>query len=63
MNQKRWSNAAIADRLSCSLKTVEKRVTAITQKLDLPTSDDAGRSDINVRVLAVLTYLRRADQA
>ncbi len=58
-----WSNAAIADRLSCSLKTVEKRVTAITQKLDLPTSDDAGRSDINVRVLAVLTYLRRADQA
>ncbi len=52
-----WSNAAIADRL------VEKRVTAITQKLDLPTSDDAGRSDINVRVLAVLTYLRRADQA
>jgi len=54
------SNAAIADRLRYSQKTVEKRATAITQKLGLPTSATDGRSGINVRVLAVLTYLRTA---
>ena len=52
------SNAAIAGRLRYSLKTVEKRITAIAQKLDLPAAADRG--DINVRVLVVLTYLRRA---
>jgi DNA-binding NarL/FixJ family response regulator len=56
-----FSNVAIAERLSYSLKTVEKRVTAITQKLGLPPSDDNSRSDVNVRVLAVLTYLRHAN--
>jgi DNA-binding NarL/FixJ family response regulator len=46
------SNAAIARRLSYSVKTVEKRVTAIAQKLGLREIDG------NVRVLAVLAYLR-----
>jgi len=55
------SNAAVAERLNYSLKTVEKRVTAITRKLDLPHADTGGRSDVNVRVLAVLTYLRSAN--
>lgn len=54
------SNAAIAERLSYSQKTVEKRITAITQKLDLQDTL-IGRSDINTRVLSVLTYLRSAD--
>lgn len=52
------SNVAVGERLHCSPKTVEKRVTAIAQKLGLP--DDHSRGDVNVRVLAVLTYLRRA---
>jgi DNA-binding NarL/FixJ family response regulator len=55
------SNAAIAERLSYSQKTVEKRITAITQKLDLQGTPIA-RSDINIRVLTVLTYLRSADR-
>lgn len=55
------SNAAIAERLFCSPKTVEKRVSAITSKLDLPDARDISRSAVNVRVLAVLAYLRKAD--
>jgi DNA-binding NarL/FixJ family response regulator len=46
--------------LNCSLKTVEKRVTAITQKLGLP--PDTNRGDINVRVAAVLAYLRSVSE-
>lgn len=53
------SNAAIAERVGYSLKTVEKRITAITHKLRLP-HPDISRSDINIRVLTVLTYLRSA---
>jgi DNA-binding NarL/FixJ family response regulator len=52
------SNNAIARHLNYSLKTVEKRITAISRKLGLPQDDE--RHDINVRVLAVLTYLRNA---
>jgi DNA-binding NarL/FixJ family response regulator len=55
------SNTAIAQKLSYSVKTVEKRVTGISQKLNLPHPDDHDRSDVNVRVLAVLTYLRTID--
>lgn len=55
------SNTAIAERLGYSPKTVEKRMTAITQKLELP-DPDISRSDINIRVLIVLTYLRSADR-
>lgn len=52
------SNAAIASRAGYSVKTVEKHVTAITQKLCFPPPDADDRKDINVRVAAVLTYLR-----
>jgi DNA-binding NarL/FixJ family response regulator len=54
------SNSAIARRLHCSPKTVEKHVGVISRKLDLPDGSDGRRADVNVRVLAVLTYLRRA---
>ncbi|BEL05650.1 response regulator transcription factor [Actinoplanes sichuanensis] len=53
------SNSAIATRLNYSVKTVEKRVTSIGQALGLPSVEDDGRSDVNVRVLAVLAYLRQ----
>ncbi|GIE76338.1 DNA-binding response regulator [Actinoplanes philippinensis] len=53
------SNSAIATRLSYSVKTVEKRVTSIGQALGLPSVEDDGRSDVNLRVLAVLAYLRQ----
>ncbi|WP_019635063.1 response regulator transcription factor [Actinomadura atramentaria] len=52
------SNGAIARELNYSLKTVEKRITAVSRKLGLPQDDE--RCDINVRVLAVLAYLRNA---
>ncbi|HEV2371222.1 MAG TPA: response regulator transcription factor [Streptosporangiaceae bacterium] len=55
------SNTAIADRLPCSLKTVEKRVSAITRKLGIPDIGYPGRSAVNVRVVAVLAYLRNPD--
>jgi DNA-binding NarL/FixJ family response regulator len=47
------SNAAIADRLVLSERAVEKHITAILTKLDLP-ADDA---DVHRRVRAVLVYL------
>lgn len=52
------SNAAIARRLRCSAKTVERYVTTVFRKLGLPDVGDEGRAEVNVRVLAVLTYLR-----
>lgn len=48
------SNAAIADRLHLSVKTVEPVVSSIFTKLGLP-----GDADSNRRVLAVVEYLRR----
>jgi len=47
------SNQAIADRLFITLRAVEKHVTSIFSKLDLPASSDDHR-----RVLAVLVALR-----
>jgi DNA-binding NarL/FixJ family response regulator/class 3 adenylate cyclase len=47
------SNQAIAERLFVTLRAVEKHVTSIFTKLDLPASTDDHR-----RVLAVLAYLR-----
>jgi DNA-binding NarL/FixJ family response regulator/class 3 adenylate cyclase len=47
------SNQAIADRLFVTLRAVEKHVTSIFSKLDLPASSDDHR-----RVLAVLVALR-----
>jgi DNA-binding NarL/FixJ family response regulator len=50
------SNAAIARQLVVTLGAVEKHVSSIFGKLDLPATDDDHR-----RVLAVLTYLRATD--
>jgi DNA-binding NarL/FixJ family response regulator len=47
------SNAGIAGRLVITERAVEKHVTSIFQKLQLPAATDDHR-----RVLAVLTYLR-----
>ena len=47
------SNQAIAERMFVTLRAVEKHVTSIFTKLDLPASTDDHR-----RVLAVLAYLR-----
>jgi DNA-binding NarL/FixJ family response regulator/class 3 adenylate cyclase len=47
------SNQAIADRLYVTLRAIEKHVTSIFSKLDLPASTDDHR-----RVLAVLLFLR-----
>ncbi len=47
------SNPAIADRLYVTLRAIEKHVTSIFSKLDLPASTDDHR-----RVLAVRVFLR-----
>jgi len=47
------SNQAIADRLFVTLRAVEKHVTSIFSKLDLPATTDDHR-----RVLAVLAFLQ-----
>jgi DNA-binding NarL/FixJ family response regulator len=47
------SNRAIADRLAVSERAVQKHVTSIFLKLELPDSADDNR-----RILAVLTYLQ-----
>ncbi|UFU05078.1 response regulator transcription factor [Ruania halotolerans] len=49
------TNAAIARKLVVTAKAVEKHVSSIFDKLDLPPSTDDHR-----RVLAVLTWLREA---
>jgi DNA-binding NarL/FixJ family response regulator len=50
------SNSAMAEALSVSVRAVEKHVTAIFSKLDLPSAVDDHR-----RVLAVLAFLRSAE--
>jgi DNA-binding CsgD family transcriptional regulator len=52
------SNAAIAESLVVTPGAVEKHITNIFAKLDLPACDDDHR-----RVLAVLAYLRVAREA
>ena len=47
------SNQAIAERMFVTLRAVEKHVTSIFTKLDLPASTDDHR-----RVLAVLAFMR-----
>ena len=49
------SNAGIAEHLVISAGAVEKHISNVFSKLDLPPEDHAHR-----RVLAVLTYLRSA---
>jgi DNA-binding NarL/FixJ family response regulator len=55
-----YSNAAIAQKLSYSVKTIEKRVSAVSHKLGIPADED--RTIMNQRVLVVLAYLRSAGQ-
>ena len=52
------TNAAIARELVVTVGAVEKHISSIFAKLDLPASDDDHR-----RVLAVLTYLRASEAA
>jgi DNA-binding NarL/FixJ family response regulator len=52
------TNAAIARATVVTLGAVEKHVSSIFSKLDLPSTDDDHR-----RVLAVLAFLRAADEA
>jgi DNA-binding NarL/FixJ family response regulator len=52
------TNAAIARELMVTVGAVEKHISSIFNKLDLPASDDDHR-----RVLAVLTYLRASNPA
>lgn len=52
------SNAAIAARLDVSKKAVETYETSVYSKLGLSRSRDAEERDVNVRVMAVLTWLR-----
>jgi DNA-binding NarL/FixJ family response regulator len=52
------TNAAIARELVVTVGAVEKHISSIFGKLDLPASDDDHR-----RVLAVLTYLRASNPA
>ena len=49
------SNRGVAERITVSDRAVEKHITAIMSKLDLPSEPEAHR-----RVLAVLTYLEDA---
>ena len=48
------SNKGIAERMEISERAVQKHVTSIFAKLDLPSGEDDNR-----RILAVLAYLRR----
>lgn len=50
------TNAAIAGAMVVTASAVEKHVSNIFAKLDLPATDDDHR-----RVLAVLTFLRASD--
>jgi DNA-binding NarL/FixJ family response regulator len=52
------TNAAIARELMVTVGAVEKHISSIFSKLDLPASNDDHR-----RVLAVLTYLRASNPA
>jgi DNA-binding NarL/FixJ family response regulator len=54
-----WANVEIARRIGYSVKTVEKRVTTIAQKFGMAMTGE-GRETINVRVAAVITYLRNS---
>jgi DNA-binding NarL/FixJ family response regulator len=47
------SNRAIAEALGCSLRTLDRHLTAVFEKLGLPPS-----AEVHRRVLAVLAYLR-----
>ncbi|MCK9893413.1 response regulator transcription factor [Frankia sp. AgB32] len=52
------TNRGVADELGCTAGTVEKHLTSINDKLGLRQVDTV---TVNIRVLAVLTYLRHED--
>ncbi len=52
------SNLGIAQHLDVRISTVEKHLTSITAKLRLSPLDSRDRRTVNLRVLAVLTFLR-----
>ena len=52
------SNLSIAQQLDVKISTVEKHLASITTKLGLSTLANVDRRAVNVRVLAVLTFLR-----
>jgi DNA-binding CsgD family transcriptional regulator len=52
------SNLGVAQALDCRVSSVEKHLSVVTDKLGLPAPGDPDRAGVNVRVLAVLSYLR-----
>lgn len=54
-----WSNSAIAARLVLGERAVEKHVTSLLMKLDLPPDD----GEAHRRVRAVLVYLSAVDES
>jgi DNA-binding NarL/FixJ family response regulator len=52
------SNYGIAQELRCQPSSVERHLTAITRTLNLPPLEDPKRREVNVRVMAVLAYLK-----
>jgi len=57
------SNAGIAEQLRQRVCNIEKYVSTITAKLGLPARDTPQRRSVNIRVLAVLTFLRSPESA
>jgi DNA-binding NarL/FixJ family response regulator len=53
-----YSNLGIAQQLKTKISTVEHHVSTITDKLGLAHATDPNRPNLNIRVLATLTYLR-----
>jgi DNA-binding NarL/FixJ family response regulator len=54
------SNLGIAQALNVSVGAIERHLTSITGKLGLPSLSEPERPEVNVRVLAVLAFLRSA---
>jgi DNA-binding NarL/FixJ family response regulator len=52
------SNHGVAERLNCKVSTVERHLTTIAGRLGVAPAQDTQRRTVNVRVLAVLAYLR-----
>jgi DNA-binding NarL/FixJ family response regulator len=55
------SNLGIAQQLGVKISTVEKHLALITAKLGLSSLDNPDRRTVNVRVLAVLTFMRSGE--
>lgn len=55
------SNLGIAEVLNMTVGAVERQLSSINDKLGLPSLTEPERPQFNVRVLAVLAFLRRAE--